>query len=260
MSDRREVDVVDKGTVKPLVAVTIAFVVTVAIGLVGLSPYALRLFGESGDWQQLSLIGQTYGAVSALIAVLALVGVALTLVYQARETQRAMEETRRQAVSDLLRMAMDDPDLDECWGPLPEPDDPKTRKQRLYTNMIVSQWETAYGLGTLPERRLRAVSAEMFQGRVGRAYWADAREARLTTAGNRAQHRFSRILDEEYRRQRPVVLTAGTKQQTPLRPRHSLGTATVLALAFAGGAVTVGVALGGLRASQQRTRAATARR
>jgi hypothetical protein len=41
---------------------------------------------------------KTYGAASAIISVLALVGIVLTLSYQAREAKLAREETRRQAV------------------------------------------------------------------------------------------------------------------------------------------------------------------
>lgn len=88
------------------------------LALAVLSPFGLRVFdGHDEEWERLSLIGQTYGAISALIAVLALLGVVAALVYQARELRRAADENRRQAMGDLLRMAMADPDLDECWGP-----------------------------------------------------------------------------------------------------------------------------------------------
>jgi hypothetical protein len=109
-----------------------------AVALIGISPIALGAFhGATDRWERLGFIGQTYGAASAIISVLALVGIVLTLSYQARETKLAREETRRQAIGDLLKMAMEDPDLDECWGPVPQPDDPKTRKQLLYTKMII---------------------------------------------------------------------------------------------------------------------------
>jgi hypothetical protein len=52
---------------------------------------------------------------SAIVSVLALVGIVSTLSYQTREAKPAREETRRQAVGDLLKMAMEGPDLDECW-------------------------------------------------------------------------------------------------------------------------------------------------
>jgi hypothetical protein len=174
-------------------------IVSVALLLVVVSPFALRLFsGADSEWQRLSFIGQTYGAVSALIAVVALVGIVGTLVLQARETRRAVEESRRQAMSELLQKAMDDPDLDECWGPIPEPSDPRTRKQQLYINQIISQWGVAYETGAMPERRLRAISREMFSARPGQEFWARAREHRLAVVTEGKKGRFNRILDEEY--------------------------------------------------------------
>lgn len=184
----------------PIGAVTL-LIALLAVSLIGISPLALGLFhGATTQWERLSFIGQTYGAASAVISVLALVGVVLTLIYQARETKRAREETRRQAIGDLLKMAMDDPDLDECWGPVPEPDDPKNRKQQLYTNMIVAAWEMSFEMGAIPEHRLRYASNEMFRGRVGREYWRNAREGRISTSANRRERRFHQILDEEYQK------------------------------------------------------------
>ncbi|WP_238580898.1 DUF6082 family protein [Streptomonospora alba] len=220
----------------------------VAVALVGVSPLGLRAFGGAdGEWERLSLIGQTYGAVSALIAVLALVGVAVTLVFQARETRHSVEESRRQAMGELLQMAMDDPDLDECWGPVPGDEDPKTRKQQLYTNMIVTQWGTAFRAGAMPERRLRANAAEMFRGPVGRAYWAAARESRLRTTGHRLDRRFNEILDEEYQKAVPAepAQHGGNREGAPPegeeRTRSGAGR---LLLALASGAAIAGAAAG----------------
>lgn len=187
-----------------LTAVLLLLIAVVAVALIGISPIALGIFhGATGKWERLSFIGQTYGAASAVVSVLALVGIVLTLSYQAREAKLAREETRRQAVSDLLKMAMEDPDLDECWGPVPPQEDPKTRKQLLYTNMIISEWSLSYETRALPEERLRAIANEMFQGRVGCEYWQNARQARLSTSASRRERRFHEILDEEYRRTQP---------------------------------------------------------
>jgi hypothetical protein len=189
-----------------LVAVVLVLITLVAIGIIGASPLMLRLFqGRTTEWERLSLIGQTYGAAPAVLSVLALIGVVVTLTFQARETKLAREEARRQAISDLLKMAMDDPDLDECWGPVPSPDDSRTRKQQLYTNMIVSEWATSFENKALRESRLRHIANEMFQGQVGRDYWRSAREARLATSDGRIKRRFHEILDEEYQRAVPPV-------------------------------------------------------
>ncbi|MBD2894872.1 hypothetical protein amrb99_38010 [Actinomadura sp. RB99] len=126
-------------------------------------------------------------------------GVAAVLV-QGHGVKIAREEARRIAIAELLKMAMDDPALDEAWGPVPEGEDRKVRRQLMYINMIVSEWQMSYETKALPEVRLRAISREMFSGRPGRAYWEEARQVRLSTSGSKRARRFHEILDEEYRR------------------------------------------------------------
>ncbi|MEU9887771.1 DUF6082 family protein [Sphaerisporangium sp. NPDC051011] len=203
-----------------LLALVLLLFVLAAVGLIGVSPIALGLFqGSTARWERLSFIGQTYGAASAILSVLALIGVVAALTFQARETKLGREEARRQAIGDLLKMAMEDPDLDECWGPVPPPADLRTRKQQLYTNMIIAEWAMSFELKTLREPRLRLIANEMFQGRPGRLYWQAAREARLTTSGNRAERRFHEILDEEYRRAEPSY----AEGSLPVGPMNAVG-------------------------------------
>ncbi|WP_433228553.1 DUF6082 family protein [Actinomadura formosensis] len=187
-----------RGTVRTL---GLTFGILAVIGLIGASPWALRAFnGPTPRWERLSFIGQTYGAASALLAVLALLGIAAALGLQAHDTKIAREEARRSAIADLLKMAMDDPDLDEAWGPVPEGEPRKARRQLMYINMIISEWQMSFETRALTDKRLRAISREMFSGHPGRAYWRQARELRLTTYENKRTRRFHQILDEEYRR------------------------------------------------------------
>lgn len=174
------------------------------VGAFGVSPFLLDVFdGPTPLWERRSLIGQTYGAASAVLSVLALIGVAVALTLQAQETRLAREEARRAAIAELLKMAMDDPDLDACWGPIPPGQDPRIRRQQLYLNMIVSEWRMSFETGALGPARLRAIAAEMFEGEPGRRYWEAARHRRLSTSQSRRALRFHEILDEEYRRVRP---------------------------------------------------------
>ncbi|WP_344907461.1 DUF6082 family protein [Actinomadura meridiana] len=173
----------------------------VVIGLIGVSPWALRAFdGSTERWERLSFIGQTYGAASALVAAVALVGIVATLILQARETKISREEARRIAIAELLKMAMDDPDLDEAWGPVPAGESRKARRQLMYINMIISEWQMSFETKALPETRLRAISREMFSAHPGRAFWREARQVRMSTSETRRARRFHQILDEEYHR------------------------------------------------------------
>ena len=78
------------------------------IGLVIFSPFAItELAHFRMNWLQLSNIGQTYGAVSALLSSLALVSVVVSLLYQSRDNQNAREQTTRTLQFELIRMAME---------------------------------------------------------------------------------------------------------------------------------------------------------
>lgn len=58
---------------------------------------------------RLSAIGQTYGGVSALLTALALGGVVLSLLYQARDVGIAGEQARRAVHNELLKMELERP-------------------------------------------------------------------------------------------------------------------------------------------------------
>jgi hypothetical protein len=59
---------------------TLVLVMLLVVGLIGASPLALNGFrGAKEHWERLSFIGQTYGAASAILSVLALIGACLGL-------------------------------------------------------------------------------------------------------------------------------------------------------------------------------------
>ncbi|WP_131101350.1 DUF6082 family protein [Streptomonospora litoralis] len=191
----------------------LVLVVVAVVGLVGLSPLALGLVrGISGDWEGLSVVGQTYGAASALLAGLALVGVVATLVVQARETRMARELALRDSNSELLRMAMENEEYAECWGANMSATGSKAQRQSMYTNMIVSQWEMAFDSRAVNDEHVRTLARNLFVGPVGWEYWNRVREVRLHTAGTRRSRRFHRILDEEFQRapEPPAAPAAGS--------------------------------------------------
>jgi hypothetical protein len=73
---------------RPVFIVAGVFGLTTILGLVILSPFALGELARSRqDWPQLSNVGQTYGAVSALVSSFALGGVIISLLYQARDSR-----------------------------------------------------------------------------------------------------------------------------------------------------------------------------
>src|SRR5271155_2186177 len=83
------------------------------MALIVLSPFGLRMLATSFglDWSSLANIGQTYDAVSALITALALGGVVISLLYQARDVGAARSQAIRTFQFELIRMELEDDDL-----------------------------------------------------------------------------------------------------------------------------------------------------
>jgi hypothetical protein len=172
-----------------------------ALGGVIFSPLVIGRLSPADDaqWQRLSDVGQTYGAASAVLSVLALIGVVVSLMIQARETRVAREQARRALHFELLKMAMDDPFYLRVWGPFAPPDTDRYR-EHMYANLIVSHWQMDWEVGTLDEEHLREVAAIFLQGEIGNRFWHDVREMRMKAEGSqRRRRRFLQIIDQEYR-------------------------------------------------------------
>lgn len=129
---------------------------------------------------------------------LAVIGVAVTLVMQEREARAARLHAIRDNHNHLIEMAMRDPELNKVWGPGGLADPFTEQRQSMYANMIISQWQMSYETRSLAEPHLRFLAREFFAGTIGRDFWTLAREDRLTTSETRRIHRFHQILDAEY--------------------------------------------------------------
>jgi Family of unknown function (DUF6082) len=91
----------------------------IGLGMIVFSPLLLRELDRftRTDWSRLSEIGQTYGAASAILAMLALGAVAASLLFQARQTKSANIQAIREFHLELTKMALDNPRLYlPSWG------------------------------------------------------------------------------------------------------------------------------------------------
>jgi uncharacterized membrane protein len=184
---------------------------------VAVSPLALDSFGggRDVDWQRRSVIGQTYGAISALVAALALGAIAVSVFFQWQEVRANREFARRAIHIDLMKMAIDDAELRECFSVGGRPETPS--RQHLYCNLIFSFWESDYILGVLRPEEIRGLFAEMLRSQPGREFWLKAREYRLTHINSRQEQRFRHAFDLEYHRWLP----SGSKESA--QPPHAPG-------------------------------------
>jgi hypothetical protein len=186
-------------------------------GLVILSPFALVALAHfRHDWPQLSNIGQTYGAVSALVSSLALGGVIVSLLFQARDNQNAREQTTRTLHLELIKMELDDPSLMTAggapWG-LNLPAESGPIREYLYVQMWVSFWAGNYTIGEISDSTVRQFgSRELFRSKAGRNYWALIGQVQIANSAGR-RNRFFRLLDEEYKK----VIASGSPIADPVK-------------------------------------------
>ncbi|MGW7410201.1 DUF6082 family protein [Streptomyces sp. NPDC054833] len=143
------------------------------MGLILGTPFILNVIAPDGlDWGRLSNVSQAYGALSVLFSAAALAGVAASLWYQSQQTQVAQEAARRDAHRELIVLALDDPSLLPCWEPPFAPMTATRRKQILFTNLIIINWESDFRLGNLGEAPLRDMLDGNFRGEIAREHWA----------------------------------------------------------------------------------------
>jgi hypothetical protein len=187
---------------RSVLTVTVALGLIAVLGLVIFSPLALEVLAHSRrNWSQLSNIGQTFGAVSALLSSLALGGVVISLLYQARDSKTANEVANRQFQHDLIKLELEDPSLMTAIGApygLPIPPDFASIRQFLYIQMWVSFLAGSYVIGGSSEPGIRHIAAtELFRSAAGRSYWEAVRQTQLEISKGRRKQ-FFRLLDDEY--------------------------------------------------------------
>jgi Family of unknown function (DUF6082) len=180
------------------ISLAIGIVAVVSI-LVVLSPLALRAIASIPgiSWSKLSNIGQTYGAVSALLAALALVGVAASVLMQNRELRQNRWESGRARHFEIMRMALDDPLYRQVYRAREMPEN----EARLegYINLLLEYWAMLWEFGDIPEERLRSFLVELFGSKAGHLYWRKFGSARLHGSGTKRERAFQRIANEVYR-------------------------------------------------------------
>ncbi|BCB79753.1 hypothetical protein GCM10022251_40150 [Phytohabitans flavus] len=167
------------------VATALALVATVA--LIVLSPLALPILDDSDrDWERLSLIGQSYGAISAILAAAAVVGVAFTLILQQRQMREARRLAIRQFHTNLLAMAIENPELLQAWGNFPHPKDAEPRLT-VYTNLVLNYFVLLHQTSSADLEEIRLHLRFMANSEWARRYWRDAAEGWTATYTGRSR-------------------------------------------------------------------------
>lgn len=231
------------GTVKrTVIAFLLIVVVAAVLGLILVSPLSLKWLGslQSINWVRFSYIGQTYGAASALLTGVALLGVAGSMVFQVQATRVSREQTAREQHVHLIEMALADPAYRRCWGGDPRPyDTDRGYRQHGYTNLVFSSLENDYLLGRSRLDALHKTFSALFDGEADREFWVRARTSHLDMRRDRRNRRFWRLVESEYQKAiaggPPTVKAEVSPARKPSESVSALKAGSMLMLGAIGG-------------------------
>ncbi|WP_326730071.1 DUF6082 family protein [Streptomyces phaeochromogenes] len=163
------------------------------------APLLLQAAAPAGtNWGRLSDISQTY---AATLSAAALLGVALSLAHQSRQTAIANEEAQRASHRQLVVMSLSDPDLLVCWEPIPNAETALEAKRIGFTNLIISNWSADYQLKRFNDDALRVLLRNHFRGEIARKHWQNGGSQWLQFAealGDSRGIQFVLLIDEAY--------------------------------------------------------------
>jgi len=161
-------------------------------------------------------IGQMFESAAAVFSGLAFVALVVTfllqleeLKLQRRELGSQKDELHRTAEGlirllhvQLVKMAIDDPELNIVWPPLPIPEGPLARKHYQYANLIIQHQWLMLSTGTYREEDVRQLLRQLFTSPFLREYWAALEEVRaMGIAPDSAEWAFTRLVNEVFNEQ-----------------------------------------------------------
>ncbi|MFD3560126.1 DUF6082 family protein [Streptomyces sp. NPDC058686] len=171
------------------------------LGLIAATPFALAALAPANtDWGKLSDISQAYGAVSVVLSAVALAGVALSLLYQVRQTRTSHEQAIRDSHLQLATLVLSNPDLLQAWSPPVAPVTLKRHQQHLITSLALGELLQRFRIGHMAAEKLAVKLDAHFRGEIARDQWE--REGpgwrRTMEAGDRRDRVFVRLVDERF--------------------------------------------------------------
>jgi hypothetical protein len=181
------------------VAVVIASLLCIAgaMTLVLISPLGLLdlVAVHPINWERLSFVGQTYGAVSALLDAAALVGVVVSVLFQVRESALSRVQAGRSRHFELIQMAMQDPLLMQAFHSLSDSDE--ANRLNAYVSLLIQNLQMLWDSHDIEEDELRANLSDLLVTEAGRRYWQQFGHVRMALfTDRRRQQEFVRIIDE----------------------------------------------------------------
>lgn len=161
-----------------------------------------------GRWAE---IGGALSPVGIFFSGVAFIAIAVTLFLQSgqlrqqheelnltqEEQKRSSEIVLRQLHNDIIKMAIDDPDLLAVWPPMAS--GVAETKRDHYCNLILNMQKVAYEARTIEIAELRGALDYLMRSPDVYLFWTKARAARIgVTSGDQAEDFFTAEVDRAY--------------------------------------------------------------
>jgi hypothetical protein len=154
--------------------------------------------GGGTSWAQLADIGETYGAVSAILSALAVGGVAASLLYQSQQLRLSRLHHVRSVQRELMMKLVDRPDLANATNYFG--DTTADRGQRAFIVSLVQYIFLAYEAGLVTDASLtEEVFPALFGSEAGRHFWREHRLDWIRPGGEAGARAFGLVVDEAWR-------------------------------------------------------------
>ncbi|NMO56254.1 hypothetical protein HH310_34390 [Actinoplanes sp. TBRC 11911] len=169
----------------------VAFALAVGVGLAA----TLAWRGTSEDWSRWSDVGQTFGALSSIIAILSLAAVVITARIQFRELQGSVAANLSAMHLEIMRMSVDDLELADVWPAYAAGLSATQNRQYLYANIIYQFHWTSLKLNKASDEDVVASMRYLFTSPIMRGYWTAGKHIRASLNPGGPEYLFAAKLD-----------------------------------------------------------------
>jgi Family of unknown function (DUF6082) len=149
----------------------------------------------------------TLSIIATITSSIALIGVAVGLILQARQLRTTQVQASRQFHLDIMKMRIENPVLS-----FSNDADTPDKIRGWYLNLYVKYLETGHVLGTFSEASVSLQTKDVFESQFSRQWWEAVRNVYQVEADSatRAHKRFFSIVDSEYQAALRAVASSNT--------------------------------------------------
>jgi hypothetical protein len=152
--------------------------------------------------------------IATLISSIALVGVAVGLILQARQLRISQIQAVRSLNLELIKVAIDNPTLMPTATGMRI--DPSERDRAAFLNLQMTQMYVGYSLKVMPKGSIIYSAQRIFETEFARAWWEFARKSYEVSSRTKREREFVTLVDAEF--QRTTKNQAGSAADAQARP------------------------------------------